>query len=189
MLARMKSYVISIWTILDPIYYFFTRLTYVDNTSSNILRVRLTRYKGKPCTLADGTRISRNDLLIKIHLHNVTLLREIIGLEGETTKARMIYHQVKKSLPSLASYLYNHPQESDIKGIIGITALNKGCRRLGFEPVSISNRIYLLFKQVVFIPMYCISVSNLTRKNLRRPPKYLFMSKSKLYELYLKQPE
>ncbi|MFT4414098.1 YkoP family protein [Fredinandcohnia humi] len=188
MYAKMRSYVITIWTILDPIYYFFTRLTYIDDESNkNIFRVRLTRYKGKSCVLSDGTTIKKNDMLVKIHLHNVILLKELIGHQGETIKARIIYNQVKNSLPSLAKYLHNHPEQSYIKGIIGITALNKGCRRLGFETHSISNKYYLLFKQVVFMPMYCLAVSNVSLKSLRRPPMYLFMSKNRLLDLYYKE--
>ncbi|WP_449536625.1 YkoP family protein [Ferdinandcohnia sp. Marseille-Q9671] len=182
MLAKMKLCVITIWTVLDPIYYFLTRLTYV--AENQVLRVRVTRYKGKPCILTDGTSINKNDLLIKIHLHNVILLKSLLGLHGETTKARQIYHQVKQSLPELAEYIYNHPKKQEIKGIIGITSLNKGSRRLGFETVSISNKAYLRFKQLVFLPMHFMGMSTISMKTLKRPPMYLFMSKSKLLDLY-----
>lgn len=182
MLAKMKVCVITVWTILDPLYYAFTRLKYVED--KEILRVRVTKYKGRPCVLSDGTEIKRNDLLIKIHLHNVMLLRELMSLKGETSKARVIYNHVKSALPGVANYLYNHPKKDEIKGIIGITGLNKGSNRLGFETVAISNRIYLWFKFLVILPMYCMSVSSISAKNIRRPPMYLLMSKDKLFELY-----
>ncbi|MEH7236462.1 YkoP family protein [Bacillus sp. JJ1562] len=182
MLARMKLCVITIWTILDPIYYAFTRLTYVED--NEILRVKVTKYKGRSCVLADGTEIKKNDLLIKIHLHNVILLRELLRLKSETSKARLVYKQVKQALPGVADYLHNHPKKNDIKGIIGITALNKGSRRLGFETIKISNKIYLWFKLIVFLPMYYMAVSNISTQSLRRHPMYLFMSKDTLFELY-----
>lgn len=182
MLARMKLCVITIWTILDPIYYAFTRLTYVEDME--ILRVKVTKYKGRSCVLKDGTEIRKNDLLIKIHLHNVILLRQLLGLKGETSKARLIYKQVKQALPGVADFIQNHPKKHEIKGIVGITALNKGSRRLGFESIAISNKIYLWFKLIVFLPMYCMAVSNLSRQSLRRHPMYLFMSKNTLFELY-----
>lgn len=182
MLARMKLCVITIWTFLDPLYYAFTRLTYVED--SEILRVKVTKYKGRSCVLADGTEIKKNDLLIKIHLHNVILLRELLGMKGETSKARLIYKQVKQALPGVADYLHNHPKKNEIKGLVGITALNKGSRRLGFESIAISNKIYLWFKLIVFLPMYCMAVSTISGQSIRRHPMYLFMSKHTLFELY-----
>lgn len=182
MLAKMKLCVITIWTILDPIYYAFTRLTYVED--KEILRVKVTKYKGRSCVLLDGTEIKKNDLLIKIHLHNVILLRELLPVKGETSKARLIYRQVKQALLGVALYVHNHPKKDEIKGIIGITALNKGSKRLGFESISISNKIYLWFKLIVFLPMYGMAVSNISMQSLRRHPMYLFMSKNTLFELY-----
>lgn len=182
MLAKMKLCVITIWTILDPIYYGLTRLTYVED--KEILRVKVTKYKGRSCVLADGTEIKKNDLLIKIHLHNVILLRELIGLQGETSKARMIYKQVKQALPGVAEYLQNHPKRDEIKGLIGITALNKGSKRLGFETVAISNKVYLWFKLIVFLPMYGMAVSTMSAQSIRRHPMYLFMSKNTLFKMY-----
>ncbi|MEH7387226.1 hypothetical protein V7147_17695 [Bacillus sp. JJ1521] len=182
MLARMKLCVITIWTILDPIYYAFTRLTYVED--KEILRVKVTKYKGRSCVLEDGTEIKKNDLLIKIHLHNVILLRQLLGIKGETSKARLIYKQVKQALPGVADYIQNHPKKNEIKGIVGITALNKGSRRLGFESIAISNKIYLWFKLIVFLPMYCMAVSNLSKQSIQRHPMYLFMSKNTLFEMY-----
>jgi len=187
-MVKVRLCFLSVWTFLDPIYYLFTRLTYLkdEEENSSVLRVRLTRYKGRPFTLSDGTVIQKNDLLIKIHLHNVKILKALNGLQGETAKGRMIYQQVKKSLPSLALFLNNHHNSSEIKGIIGITMLNKGCHRLGFQTFNIKNIYYRLIKHMVFIPMYCLSVNSISRLALKRPPKYLFMSRESLLANYLK---
>ena len=77
----MRSCLLSIWYLLDPLYFFFTRLTLIDKRQSNVFRVRLTRYKGKEVILSDGTRI-KNDVLVKIHLHNVKLLKELQPIES-----------------------------------------------------------------------------------------------------------
>ncbi|WP_416337092.1 YkoP family protein [Cytobacillus sp. OWB-43] len=52
--------------------------------------------------LSDGTVINKNDVLLKIHLHNVELLRQIQEFDSETRKASMIYKKVKESLPLIA---------------------------------------------------------------------------------------
>src|SRR3954468_19449664 len=117
----MKQSIISMWTVLDPLYYTLTRLTYVSDEliSENIFRVRLTRYKGKDLTLSDGVQITKNDLMVKIHLHNVRLLKELYLIESEVKKGKRIYKLVEDSLPGVQTYINNHKRSKEIKGIIG----------------------------------------------------------------------
>ena len=117
----------------DPIYYYFTAKTNLSSKEGNIFRVRLTKYKGKNFVLSDGTKINKNDLLVKIHLHNSKLLKEFKNMKSELKKARMIYNYVRNSLPEMDYYIQNHPYSSKIKGIIGISTLYKGSEKLGFE--------------------------------------------------------
>ena len=103
----MRGYLISIWGLIDPLYYHCTRLTYLPSKEDNIFRVRLTKYKGRNMVLSDGTQINKNDTLVKIHLHNVRLLKELKNMNSEMKKAKMIYHYVKRSLPGIEIYIRN----------------------------------------------------------------------------------
>ncbi|WNS74924.1 hypothetical protein RRV45_18895 [Bacillus sp. DTU_2020_1000418_1_SI_GHA_SEK_038] len=183
----MRGYVLSIWSIIDPIYYFFTRLTYLpcEGAQGSIFRIRLTKYKGRNIILSDGTQINKNDILVKIHLHNAKLLKELKDIRSELKKAKIIYRHVQKSLPELEHYIRNNSHSSKIKGIIGITMLNKGCDRLGFEIVAINNPIYKWFKWFAFLPIEILSSQNHSWTGLRnRKPNYLFMSSNKLSRMY-----
>jgi hypothetical protein len=189
MKEKARQCVLAVWGALDPIYYACSRLEYVGRTRSGcqpIFRVRITRYKGREVVLSDGTKIQKNDLLLKIHLHNVRLIRELLRFDSEIKKGRYIFEQVKAGLPYVAHYVRNHEQFPEIKGIIGITMLNKGCERLGFETFSIVNPFYKWFKTIMLIPM--TAVAQLRFQPVGRPPKYLFMSKKKLLALYGYQP-
>jgi hypothetical protein len=94
----MGSYLLSFWNILlDPLYYFFTRLEYLDH-HSGIFRVRLTKYKGREVLLSDGTVIKKNDKLVKIHLHNVKLLSELKGVPCSVRRGRIIFRKVLMSI-------------------------------------------------------------------------------------------
>ncbi|KOP83867.1 hypothetical protein ACFFHH_00215 [Cytobacillus solani] len=185
----MRGYVLSIWSIIDPLYIFFTRLTYLHNKSgeTQILRVRLTKYKGRPIVLSDGTKINKGDILVKIHLHNIRLLKEISLIKSEVKKAKIIYRYVFTSLPGVEQFIRNNQHAKDIKGIIGITLLNKGCERLGFEVIEPSNRLYIWFKWFAFLPIEILSNQHSIVHDLKhRKPKYLFMSTKKLVSLYKK---
>ncbi|MCQ6277341.1 hypothetical protein JMM81_20935 [Bacillus sp. V3B] len=181
----MRDYLISIWGLIDPLYYHCTRLTYLPTKEDNIFRVRLTKYKGRNIVLSDGTQIKKNDALVKIHLHNVRLLKEFKSMNSEIKKAKMIYNYVKRSLPGIDLYIQNHSHSSEIKGIIGITTLNKGCERLGFEIFDISHPIYKWFKQIAFSPIEMISSQNSFLHVLKHhKPSYLLMSTDKLSNMY-----
>lgn len=182
----IRGYAISIWSFFDPVYFLFTRLTYLDQkdgSSGCIFRVRLTRYKGRTITLEDGTQFHKNDILIKIHLHNVRLLRELYQIDNDFRKVVYLYKKVQNSLPHVADYLEKHHQHSEIKGIIGITLLDKGCRKLGFEPFTIPNRWYRLFKLSALLPISLLSKGG-EKRFFNSKPHYLMMSKEQLYKRY-----
>jgi hypothetical protein len=189
----IRQTILSIWKILDPIYYLLTRLQYIESEGNQkaIFRVRLTKYKGKDVVLSDGTMICKNDVLLKIHIHNVQLLSELIKMENQLYRARCFYKKIVKSMPLLAEYLHNHPDEQSIKGIIGITMINKGYRQLGFECFSPQNSFYRLCKTTSQLPIYFLSTSSFRVKNMKKHNLvYLMMSKDKLIRKYhtVKQP-
>lgn len=182
---NIKQFCILLWTIVDPLYFRFTRLEHIEKECSDktVMRVRLTRYRGRKITLSDGTVINKNDILLKIHLHNVKLLRQIKGFDSEIRRAFMIYKMVEESLPLIARYIQLHEYVNDIKGLVGITMLNKGCKKLGFETFAMHNRYYKLFKKASLLPIYYLS-SNRALYREKPSPMYLFMSKEHLYNKY-----
>jgi hypothetical protein len=184
----MRGYVLSFWSLVDPLYYFFTRLKSLpcEEIKGNIFRIRFTKYKGRNIVLSDGTEINKNDILIKIHLHNVRLLKELKDIKSEIKKAKIIYHYVQKSLPGIEIHIRNCSHSQEIKGIIGITLLNKGCERLGFEVFYISHPIYKWFKQSSFLPIGILSSKNASIRHIlnHQQPKYLLMSTNKLSNMY-----
>jgi hypothetical protein len=181
---NVKKNCLSMWKKVDSIYFSFTRLVYIKNKFGEniIFRVRLTKYKGHKVTLSDGTIINKNDSLLKIHLHNAKLLGIVQEYESEVRKALFTYRSVKDSLPSIADYIQTHRYEHEIKGLIGITSLYKGCRKLGFEVYPIHNLYYKLFKRVSFFPIHVLSSIKFNKEMPQ--PVYLFMSKEGLLNKY-----
>lgn len=182
---NVKLYVINIWNILDPVYYSLTRLTYVGPKSdNNIFRVRLTRFRGRGGTLADGTVLHKGDLLLKIHLHNVVLLRGLSSIRNDLQRGRYIYQAIERSLPGIADYVQSHPQSERIRGIVGISTLNKGCKPLGFDIFPIVSPWFRLFKWLTILPIYLLSVTQPLKTFKKQSPKYIVMSKKTLLERY-----
>lgn len=175
------------WWICDHVYLLCTRLQCLEHISknSNIFRVRLTHYKGRDVVLSDGTEIKKNDLLVKIHLHNVRILQEMKSLDQSINKSLFLYKKVQESLPDLAVFIIQHKQSENIKGIIGITMINKGFRRLGFESVAPTSFSYLWLKKLALYPIHLLSSSTPSSTRKHTPtPQYLFMSKDGICKKY-----
>ncbi|TCP26575.1 hypothetical protein EV207_1195 [Scopulibacillus darangshiensis] len=184
-MGKVRCYMISIWAFFDPLYFAFTRLTYLGERQTSILRIKLVRYKGKDVLLSDGTKIRKNDVMIKIHLHNVLLLKELKEIKGQIKRARFIYRQMQQAMPGLSEFIYNHEKNHQIKGIVGITMLYKGADRLGFDILPTSNRFYRWFKYIALYPIYYIAAQQESPLFLKSPnPKYLLMSKNTLTSKY-----
>ncbi|MFJ7725829.1 YkoP family protein [Neobacillus sp. NPDC097160] len=181
----LRLTILWIWKLIDPLFYSCSRLHYIydDKNNQSVFRVRITKYKGENFTLSDGTMINRNDLLLKIHLHNVRLLNDYVRIKNDLKRARLMYKLVLNSMPLLASYLKAHPEEANIKGIIGITTINKGIRSLGFDSIPPANRLYRYIKKLGQLPISLLS-SNSYKHFQKNGLTYLFLSKEKLYEKY-----
>ncbi len=177
-----------VWSVLDKFYYLCSRLEYTDKHEQHIFRVRLLKYRGEDLTLSDGTIFTKGDLLLKIHLHNCVLMKEMQKLDHDVKRALYTRNRVLQSLPGLAAYLSNHPNKNQIKGIIGITLLTRGVKHLGFEVNEIKNPVYRNFKASYLVPMYFLChagsfFSTLRKKEVLRP-KYLVMSSDQLIKKY-----
>jgi hypothetical protein len=177
---------LSFWRYIDPIYFLLTRLQYLcSEQGKGIFRVRLTKYKGKDIILSDGTEICKNDLLVKIHLHNIKVIKDCTHIKNELSKGKAVFKMVQDSMPHLASYIHNHPSKGRIKGVIGITLINKGYKRLGFECVLPESKLYKQFKKISQLFIYLLSHSTISAENIKKHHLvYLMMSKEKLLEKY-----
>ena len=104
----MKYCLIQVWSILDSFYLFCTRLKCLEQISgnTNVFRVRLTRYKGREVVLSDGTIVKKNDLLIKIHLHNVSLLKEMRACSMKISKKHYSFIKKYKNLYLILRFIY-----------------------------------------------------------------------------------
>lgn len=163
----LRPICLTIWKYLDPVYFSFTRLQYIcPEKEEGIFRVRLTRYKGRTVALGDGTVIGKNDILLKIHFHNVKLLQDLDKTNNELSKGKVIFRQVMKSMPHLATFIVNHPEQAKIKGIIGMTLIDNGFTQLGFECALPKNKLYSSLKKLSQLPILLLSCSTISIKNI-----------------------
>lgn len=117
-------------------------------------------------------------MLVKIHLHNVKLLKELQPIESAVRRGIMLYQKVYQSMPHLADYINRHKRKDEIKGVVGITMLHKGAARLGFDVIKPSSGCYRLFKKAAIFRFYTLLQNSSPSKTFLTPVIYLFPKKN-----------
>ncbi|MCA1034864.1 MULTISPECIES: YkoP family protein [Bacillaceae] len=182
----IRIWLIYLWDFLDPVYYCCTRLFHLKlEEKYSVFRVRKTKYRGPDIILSDGSSLKKNDIVIKIHLHNSRLLKQLVHIKSPVSRGRALIRIVGESMPCLALHLEKHPDSDLIKGVIGITMINKGYQILGFERHPLTHRGYILLKQLMQAPIYFLSQPKAKWKDLKdAAPAYLVMTKQQLAAKY-----
>jgi hypothetical protein len=186
----IRIWLIYLWDFLDPVYYHCTRLLHLKlENKYSIFRVRKTKYRGPEIILSDGSSLKKNDIVIKIHLHNSRLLKQLVHIKSPVSRGRALIRIVGESMPCLAHHLDRHPESDSIKGVIGITMINKGYQILGFERHPLTHSGYILLKQLMQAPIYFLSQPKAKWEDLKESaPAYLVMTKQQLAARYLRFP-
>lgn len=90
-------------------------------------------YKGKPITLKDGTKISKNDSICELHIVNT-------NLSQLDTDYGSLFKMLREELIHVARYLQQE-ENQDVQAIFGITLLHRLAKRAGFTIIDINNPI------------------------------------------------
>ncbi|WP_134698861.1 hypothetical protein [Ammoniphilus sp. YIM 78166] len=185
-----QTMILPLWGLVDQIYYQFNRLQLIDIEDQNVFRVRLSTYRGAPLVLDSGDVIRSGDLLLKIHLYNYQLMKQMCHLESDIRRALYVYEAVEHSLPGLARYLSEHPRSNEIKAVLGVTVLNRGIKRLGFQSFELDNSLYRAWKKAYMIPMYCLCHGQWSLPSLQKlEPKFVVMGRTQLLQRFLNNLE
>ncbi|MEN6390456.1 MAG: polysaccharide deacetylase family protein [Syntrophomonas sp.] len=178
-----RRVVFSLWERWERI---FARLNHIEKISStNILRLSQTRYKGPDLYTPEGQLIAaRGDLVGEIHLANSRLA---IAENNSVKTAAQVLKQAREDLPELAEYIESHPHYQDVKVFMGLSIINRGVQMLGFHVQDVAPT---LFNRAVSLLQHTIHrIYNPTGQSAVHKhddhPKLVWISKGRLIELWL----
>lgn len=98
----------------------------VPGTAHGLLAIRVTRYRGRPIDLPDGTRVEAGDRVAILHFQNHALMKQAAGGPWELLKS------LGEDMRGLAAWLQSKELPEDIKAVYGLTLLSRAAPRLGF---------------------------------------------------------
>lgn len=186
----VKVIFLQMWGVWDWIYYSFNRMQYVSK-KQNIFRIVRKTYKGPPLQTKTGEWITTGDCIIKIHLHNYELAKEVLNRPSEISLALYLKNYIHQSLIGLSKHISELPERNHIKGIIGTSMLNRGAERFGFRVHDVNQSIYFWFKgylyKFIYLVVHPYGYHYLQKHGGRLKSKHLVMSINELMDLYLGQ--
>ncbi|HEX7056058.1 MAG TPA: polysaccharide deacetylase family protein, partial [Bacilli bacterium] len=153
-----------------------------------ILQVRFRKYEGKTLLLRDGEAIRPGDRIAEMHLDNRMLYEIGRSSRSAVHLAIRLIRTVEEILPKIAEYILNNREYDDVKGLYGISMINRGVAQLGFTVAELPKgvfatitRIYLKFLMRVVHPQ---GKERLHVKSELLVPKIIAMSRKELLRKY-----
>lgn len=185
----MNISLLHLWRVWDTIYYHSTRLQYVEK-NHNLFRIVLLPFWSEPLVTKHGSIINKNDLVLKLHIHNFRLAEMIYKKKDSKALGIMLLREVRNSMPGLARYVACHPYVDQITGVVGTTFLHRGVEHLGFSTTNpIESKIYKIksiYLKWMLRLMHPDGKDRLYKQNDKLTIKRVFISKKELLDLYLK---
>lgn len=171
------------WNKWERLFAKLYRVERID--SSNVFRLSRTLYKGPDLYSQTGRLLARRgDLVGEIHLDNARLW-------GETDIGRKGLHllgQIRSSLPALASYVAANPKYREVEVLVGLTLINRGVNRFGFQvqemPLTIFTRLVGILQKLILLLLAPFGKTHL-KKSLPSHPQLVWISKQQLLETWL----
>lgn len=185
---------LAAWQWVDKLYYWATRLQYVDRTHHNLFRVVVKPYRGEVLMTRDGVQLKKGDWYAKLHLHNFRIAQLLLetrrhqGKRSEIGIELLILRQIRSSFPALAEFLENHPRGNQIQVLLGTTFLHSGSEHLGFATREIPGVIRMRLKSF-FLKWILVSCHPQGWRRLRKykhplVPKRVFISREEFNRRY-----
>lgn len=186
--SRLRRITFVLWEKWEHVY---AKLFCVKRiNSTNLFRLTKKRYQGPDLYDSSGNLLATvGDPIAEIHFDSIRFQFQ----ETDTQKIGLrALSQVKESLPVLAQYIAESPEYQDTKVLLGLTMLNRGVRRLGFEvqelPSTWLNRKKGALQKILITVYHPLGIEH-NKKRLGNEPKIVWISKQKLLENWLPQSE
>lgn len=187
----LKSIIRPILSLWEKLFSWVENISIIENSPYGLLRMSIHPYKGRTTTLPDGTRVSKGDLIMELHISNLTLAKGEVDNIKVASDIQLL-PLFREEIANVRQLWANKKLDPSIKAIWGVTMMGPAMRRLGFivkpmEKDFRSNFImgWMKFLKWVFSPH---DSRNPHRKNQRKKTKRqgseYWMSMDNLLEKY-----
>jgi len=165
----------------------FAQLYKIERISAfNVFRLSRARHRGPELRLPDGQIIARRgDTIGEIHFDSS---RMFYDTSSPGKKGAHIIELIRTSLPEMARFVADHPEYDGISAFAGLTLLDQGVKRFGFQVQEVPPRVFTRWLgkyQQLIMRVYHNSSPRSLRDKYSRQPRLVWMSRQQLMDNWL----
>jgi hypothetical protein len=133
------SHLLLFWRFYDRVYQRLHRLQDLSLPEGTVLRLGLSRYRGRPLTLSDGSVIRHGDRIGVIHIHNEGVA-SLHAPDGAPHRGALVFlERFRASMRSLSGQIATG-DPADVRAFTGTTVLFAAMARAGFDVLPLKPR-------------------------------------------------
>jgi hypothetical protein len=143
-MGRIKPYkriLVWLWFQWESLFHILFQVKQID-PANKLYFSRVKTYHGQAMLLDDGEEIRDGDRIIELHFNNRMLFHMLTETGSMVQLAVGMIRITKQTLPLLLKQIEIDPSMGNIKGVIGITMIHRGTKKLGFTIVDLPAGIF-----------------------------------------------
>ncbi|WP_270164529.1 polysaccharide deacetylase family protein [Paenibacillus sp. SYP-B4298] len=186
-----KRLLIGLWLGWERLFHLLFRLVPVKE-GGGMFHYRIRTYHGQTLQLPEGQQIASNDKIVELHFDNKRLLEVMRTSKSLVQVAIIMIREVEKALPGMAQQLAARRELGEVRGIYGISMINRGSENFGFTvldlPKGIFSRLTQVYLKLLLSVLHPTGLSRLKDKRSVLSPKIMAMSMKEFNRRYVSKP-
>lgn len=142
----LKRTAVALWLGWERVFQVLFRVRPVKGDA--IFHYRVRKYQGETLQLSDGEEIRKGDEVVELHLDNEKLFQTLSSSGSVIRMAIYVVREVGRAMPKLASELAGRPELDHVKGLYGISMINRGSQSFGFSTIDLPPGMFSRFTRI-----------------------------------------
>ncbi|WP_020615810.1 polysaccharide deacetylase family protein [Paenibacillus daejeonensis] len=134
-MGLLKRAAVALWLTWERIFQWVFRVKPVQGDA--VFHYRIRKYHGPQLRLDDGETIRDGDEVVELHFDNRKLFETVASSGSVMRMAIYVVREVGKALPKLAAEMAGKPEFREVRGLYGISMINRGSQSFGFSTIDL----------------------------------------------------
>ncbi len=185
-LGWFKRLLIACWMGWERIFHVLFRIK--PTGEDPVLHHRIIKYKGKTLHLSDGGTIANKDPVLELHFDNHKLFQIMMDSRSVMHIAIRLIREVEKELPRLAARIAGREEYAKIRGLYGISMINRGAEQFGFSvlelPPGLFDKMTRLYLGTLMKVLHPSGRKRVQKRGDKLSPRIIAMSMDRFRERF-----
>lgn len=186
-----KRLLVRLWLGWERLFHVMFKLVPVQE-GGGMFHYRIRAYHGQTLHLPDGQQIDNKDQVVELHFDNKRLFQVMSNSRSLMQVAITMIREVEKALPGMAQQLAARRELGKVRGIYGISMINRGSESFGFTvidlPRGLFGRLTRFYLKVLLSVLHPTGMKRLKDKRAVLTPKIMAMSMEEFSRRYVTHP-